>query len=76
VVRHRDILEGVIAVGQSIPVMREDDRPLWRRINQSLNDMAAAGQKLFNMKAMTRQDVLLNLDQRLKNLDKYDGKPN
>lgn len=72
----RDILEGIMEVGKSIPMMKGDDRPIWSRINKSLLDMISAGDKIFNMKGMTRKDVLANLDHRFKSLGELDGRPN
>ncbi len=65
----RDILEGVISVSQSITVFSGADNALWNSIKNSLDMMVIQGKKMATSKAMTRQDVLTNLDHRLKVLN-------
>lgn len=65
----RDLLEGIIAVGMSLPVFSENDGQLWNGIKKSLDMMVITGKKLGSMKAMTRIDVLTHLDVREKNAE-------
>lgn len=65
----RDKLEGVIELGRNLPAFGEDnENTLWMTIRKALSGMAETGNTLFLKKAMSRQEVLSNLDQRLKNL--------
>lgn len=66
----RDILEGIITVSQTLPTHSEADDFLWTRISASLDQMVVTGRKLATSKAMTRLDVLRNLDHRAQSLDK------
>ncbi len=63
----RDLLEGVIAVSQSITVFTNDDNPFWNQIEGSLNKMIHTGKTLATSKAMKRVDVLAHLEAREKN---------
>lgn len=63
----RDLLEGIIAVGQTLPVFSENDGKLWTKISQSIDMMIVTGNKLATSKAMKRTDVLANLEFRQKN---------
>lgn len=65
----RDILEGIITVSQTLPIYSEADDFLWTRISSSLDQMVVTGRKLATSKAMTRLDVLRNLDHRAQSLD-------
>lgn len=69
----RDILEGIITVSQTLPLHSEKDDYLWTRISESLDQMVVTGRKMATSKAMTRLDVLQNLDHRAQNLSKIDG---
>lgn len=64
----RDLLEGVIAVSQSITVFSGVDPSLWTSIKTSLERMIVTGKNLYTAKAMLRSDVLRNLDAREKRL--------
>lgn len=63
----RDILEGIIVVGMSLPVFSENDSNLWNTIRTSLENMIVSGKRLATMKSMKRVDVLTHLDVRSRN---------
>lgn len=71
----RDILEGVIEVGQNLPVHTENQAHLWKRIKESLDVMILKGSNLFVSKPMVRHEVLLELEKREKSarLDTTNG---
>lgn len=64
----RDIIEGVITVGGSLPLHKEADNYLWIRIKESLEHMVVTGRALATSKAMTNQELQINLDARSKDL--------
>lgn len=63
----RDILEGVIAVSQSILAHTDDDKPFWKQIKFSLDVMQVTGRTLATSRAMKRSAVLNHLEERAKN---------
>lgn len=63
----RDKLEGIIELGARLPVFSESENTLWVTIRKALLGMVETGTELFNKKAMTRVDVLTQLDIREKN---------
>lgn len=69
----RNLLENIIEIGQTLPTF-SGTNPLWLKIKGNLENMAVQGQKMFNSRSVSRQDVLDNLDHRLKNLPDLDGK--
>jgi hypothetical protein len=64
----RDILEGVIAVSQSILAHTDDDKPFWKQIKTALDTLQVTGRTMATSRAMKRSDVLLHLDERAKTL--------
>lgn len=60
----RDILEGIITVGGSLPLHKEADNYLWLRIKESLEHMMITGRKLATARAMTGAELQINLDAR------------
>lgn len=64
----RDILEGVIAVSQSILAHTGDDLPFWKTIKTALDTMQITGRTLASSRAMKRSEVLKHLDERVKTL--------
>lgn len=64
----RDIIEGVITVGQTLPLHSEADNQLWLQIRDSLDKLVAAGRKMATSRAMTRSEVLTQLDFKAENL--------
>lgn len=69
----RDLLEKVIEAGQEIPTMTDKQNGLWFNIKQSLDHLCVKGQKLFIARPKKRSDVLIELDQRLKNMPEFTG---
>lgn len=72
----RDTLEGIIEIGQKLPVMNQSQNVLWLGIKTSLETMSTKGQRMATSKAVTRTEVLANLDVRQKALDAELSKPN
>lgn len=60
----RDIIEGIITVGGSLPIHKEADNYLWLRIKDSLENMMVTGRKLATSRAMTNPELQINLDAR------------
>lgn len=60
----RDKIEAVIEVGQNLPTFTGQQAGLWFQIKNSLLAMSEAGCKMATSKAMTRNDVLANLNYR------------
>lgn len=65
----RDTLEGIIEIGQKLPVMNESQNVIWLGIKTSLETMAERGLKMATSKAVTRTEVLANLADRQAKLD-------
>jgi hypothetical protein len=63
----RDTLEAVIEQAQN--VVATAPSIYWFTIKQALENIAVSGLKSVDQKAMTRQDVLANLDYKQKNLN-------
>jgi ribosome-associated translation inhibitor RaiA len=64
----RDKLEAVIELGGNTIEFGEHENTLWMTIRTALLGMHEQANKLFLKKAMSRQDVIINLDSRLKAL--------
>lgn len=65
----RDTLEAVIEVGQQLPTFNGNQAGIWFSIKTSLEGISQKGLKMATSKAMTRQDVLTELNIRQKALD-------
>lgn len=64
----RDVLEGVIAIGMDLPTFIGKDH-YWPEISKSLDILREKGQRLVSMRAVSRQDLMKEMDRRLRNLD-------
>lgn len=64
----RDTLEQIIEVGQQLPTFTGQQAGLWFQIALSLDGIKETGVKQARAKAMTRQNVLAQLDLRQKNV--------
>lgn len=65
----RDVIEQVIDVGQSLPTFNGNQAGLWFKIKLSLEGIADRGKRMATSKAMSRQDVVTQLDVRQKALN-------
>lgn len=64
----RDLLEKIIEVGQVVPLMGQNQNGLWFSIKGSLDNLHTMGfQIATSMKAMSRDDVLADMDVRAAN---------
>ena len=73
----RDKLEQILEVGKHYPPATENRSSVWIKVKGLLENMEIFGRKLGTSKAMTRIEVLANINAReLKNnLENKDGKP-
>lgn len=69
----RDVIEKVIEVGQELPTFTGQQAGIWFKIKTSLDGIAERGRQMSVSKALSRQEVLLELDHRQKVLDLNNG---
>jgi hypothetical protein len=64
----RDLLEKIIEAGVEIPTFGGSEKNyLWMSIKRSLENLSESGKKLFVSKALTKEVLNFELDQRFKN---------
>lgn len=59
-----------VAAGSAHQLAHAQENPNWLKVRDMLEALIEKGQKLALSKAMPRQEVLANLDHRLRNLPK------
>jgi len=68
----RDTIEKVIEIGQHLPTFTNKQAGMWLSIKVSLEGLAEKGRRMATNRALTRQNVLKNLDIRKENIKTYE----